>query len=218
MTCEEFELGLPEIDNRPTVDQESHLIRCSSCSDLVADLKAISQQARLLQSSDEPNPRVWNSIELALREEGLIRNPGEAWGSGPKPQPFLVHVRPKRRRLAWSIPLAIAALLIFGVMRERRTSMPNSQVAMSMTPDVTVERFAGTDSADDRQLLQVVSRRSPAMLASYEADLRNVNSYIRDAEETVKINPNDEQAQRYLMNAYEERSMVYEMALDRSLP
>ena len=56
------------------------------------------------------------------------------------------------------------------------------------------------------------------MRASYAANLRDVNSYIRDAEESVKIDPNDEQAQKYLMDAYEQKSIVYEMAMDRSLP
>jgi hypothetical protein len=56
------------------------------------------------------------------------------------------------------------------------------------------------------------------MRASYEANLEDVNSYIRDAEASTRSNPNDEQAQQSLMNAYEQRAMVYEMALDRSLP
>jgi hypothetical protein len=63
-----------------------------------------------------------------------------------------------------------------------------------------------------------VQTRSPAMLASYQANLKNVNAYIRDAEDSAKNNPNDEEVQRILMNAYEQKSMVYEMALDRSMP
>lgn len=208
MTCEEFELGLPEIDGGHTLEQKSHLVRCSACSDLVADLNAISQQARLLQGADEPSPRVWNSLEIALRQEGLIRDPDA--------EPFLIHVRPRRKRLAWTIPVAIAALLIFGVVRDKHGITSTSHIPENSA--LTASPVADANSIDDEQLLQVVSRRSPAMLASYEADLRDVNSYIRDAQETVKINPNDEQAQQYLMNAYEQRAMVYEMALDRSLP
>jgi hypothetical protein len=45
-----------------------------------------------------------------------------------------------------------------------------------------------------------------------------VNSYIRDAEKSVETNPNDAEAQRYLMDAYDQKAMVYEMALNRSLP
>jgi hypothetical protein len=73
-------------------------------------------------------------------------------------------------------------------------------------------------SNDDEQLLDMVASRSPAMRAAYATNLQHVNDYIRDAEESVKSDPNDEEAQQSLMAAYEQRAMVYEMALDRSLP
>jgi hypothetical protein len=209
MNCEEFELALPDVDDDHTIEQQSHLNSCSACAELVADLDAISQQAKLLGNSDEPSPRVWNFIEIALRQEGLIRE--------QKLEPFLVPRRPPRRRLEWLIPVAAMVLLMVGIVQYKRASspvasrIPNAEMASSQIVDAA-------NMADDQQLLEVVSRRTPAMRASYEANLRDVNSYIRDAEESVKIDPNDEQARRDLMNAYEQRSMVYEMALDRSLP
>jgi hypothetical protein len=209
MNCEEFELALPDVDDDPTIEQQSHLNSCSACAELVADLDAISQQAKLLGNSDEPSPRVWNFIEIALRQEGLIRE--------QKSEPFLVPRRPPRRRLEWLIPVAAMVLLMLGIVQYKRTSRP----VASRTPNAAMassQIAEAANMADDQQLLEVVSRRTPAMRASYEANLRDVNSYIRDAEESVKIDPNDEQARRDLMNAYEQRSMVYEMALDRSLP
>jgi hypothetical protein len=105
------------------------------------------------------------------------------------------------------VPVAATLLVIFGVRYEHTT------------PKETPKNISlAANDVDDQQLLQTVQRRSPAMLASYEDNLRNVNSYIRDAEESAKINPNDEEAQRILMNAYEQKAMVYEMAVDRSLP
>ena len=74
------------------------------------------------------------------------------------------------------------------------------------------------NSNDDQQLLEVVGSRAPSMRTSYADNLQNVNAYIRDAEQTVQNDPNDEEAQRSLMAAYEQKAMVYEMALDRSLP
>ena len=209
MNCEEFELALPDVDDDPSIEQQSHLNSCSACAELVADLDAISQQAKLLGSSDEPSPRVWNFIEIALRQEGLIRE--------QRSEPFLVSRRPPRRRLEWLIPVAAMVLLMLGIVQYKRVSGP----VASRTPNAEMASSEIADAAniaDDQQLLEVVSRRAPAMRASYEANLRDVNSYIRDAEESVKIDPNDEQARRDLMNAYEQRSMVYEMALDRSLP
>jgi hypothetical protein len=205
MTCEEFERVLEESEGDQTTEQESHLISCSSCLGLVADFDAISEQARLLGNTDEPSPRVWNSIEIQLRQEGLIR--------GPESAPFLVPKLPRRWPLAWLIPAAAILLVTFGVVRHERSQIQSAQPAIADTSII-----ADVSNVDDRQLLKVVSTRSPAMRASYEASLRDVNSYIRDAEESVKIDPNDEQAQLYLMNAYEQKSMVYEMALDRSLP
>jgi hypothetical protein len=71
---------------------------------------------------------------------------------------------------------------------------------------------------EDQQLLAAVASRSPAMRAQYASNLQNVNAYIRDAEESAQADPNDEEAQQIVMDAYEQRAAVYEMALDRSLP
>ena len=60
--------------------------------------------------------------------------------------------------------------------------------------------------------------RAPMMRAAYESNLKDVNNYIRDAQESVNADPNDEEAQQALMDAYGQKSMIYEMALDRSLP
>ena len=67
-------------------------------------------------------------------------------------------------------------------------------------------------------MLAAVASRSPAMQAQYASNLQNVNAYIRDAEESAQADPNDEEAQQIVMDAYEQRAAVYEMALDRSLP
>jgi hypothetical protein len=56
------------------------------------------------------------------------------------------------------------------------------------------------------------------MQEQYASNLQNVNAYIKDAEESAQADPNDEEAQQIVMDAYEQRANVYEMALDRSLP
>jgi DNA-binding SARP family transcriptional activator len=63
-----------------------------------------------------------------------------------------------------------------------------------------------------------VESRTPALRAAYENELRNVNAYIRDAEQSVETDPNDEEAQQTLMEAYGQKAVVYELAMDRSLP
>ncbi|HXM61511.1 MAG TPA: hypothetical protein VN950_11715 [Terriglobales bacterium] len=213
MTCEEFRRVLPELGSGHGFEQEEHLKSCCECSDLLADLNAISQQARLLQGSESPSPWVWNSIEVALRQEGLIR------------QPQLEHPRTPAPllgwRLRWLVPLGATLVLVFGVLiYQRGTGHPQVVQQPSPPAGVVTANLQPADvmGGEDLQLLKSVGERMPSMRATYEADLRSVNAYIRDAEQSANSNPNDEVAQQYLRNAYEQKAMVYEMALDRSLP
>jgi hypothetical protein len=161
-----------------------------------------------LKGSEEPSPWVWNSIEVALRQEGLIRQPARE-----RPLTLAPLLGWKLR---WLVPLAAVFLVAFGVLMHQRGT---SQRGVSVSK-VTAPLPPGEDPmpTDDLQLLNSVAARMPSMRAAYEANLRSVNAYIRDAERSAHSDPNDEEAQQYLMSAYEQRAMVYEMALDRSLP
>jgi hypothetical protein len=66
--------------------------------------------------------------------------------------------------------------------------------------------------------MELLSHVSPAARASYADDLETVNAFIRDAEDNVARNPNDDEARHFLMQAYQERAMVYASAMDRSVP
>ena len=73
MNCVELQQSLAEVEDGGNVEQLAHLRACAACSALVEDLNQIAAAASRLQAADEPSPRVWNSIEIALRQEGLIR-------------------------------------------------------------------------------------------------------------------------------------------------
>jgi hypothetical protein len=211
MTCVEFQEVLPDImEGQRNAEHEAHLHSCSVCSGLVSDLNLISEQARFLQASEEPSPRVWNRLEIALRQEGLIRQPGR--------DRSLVAAFSRRWNPAWLLPVAAILVIAFGVM-VYKGGPSQQQIADKMIaapPQVSVP--SAGNNGDDQQLLEVVGSRTPSVRASYAANLQNVNAYIRDAEQTVQNDPNDEEAQHSLMAAYEQKAMVYEMALDRSLP
>jgi hypothetical protein len=213
MNCAEFQRVLPEtIEGGGTAEHQAHLISCPQCSGLVSDLNAISKTARLLRASEEPSSRVWNSIEISLKREGLIRQP--------------LRDRSVANRsaggwsLAWLVPVAAALLIGFGVIVYQRGPARQSEVAEKVpaaTPSRQVINRAGSND-DDQQVLEAIGSRSPVVRAEYAANLQNVNEYIRDAEESAQADPNDEEAQQSLMDAYEQRAMVYDMALDRSMP
>src|SRR5271167_406793 len=154
MTCEEFERVLPELEGGHSIEQEAHLRSCSACSGLLSDLHAISQQARLLQGSEEPSPWVWNSIELALRQDGLIRQ--------SKPERALTLAPLLGWKLRWLVPLAAAFLVAFGVlMHQRGTVQPPMSVnreTAGLAPNAGVEM-----ASEDELLLNTVASRMPSM-------------------------------------------------------
>jgi hypothetical protein len=89
--------------------------------------------------------------------------------------------------------------------------VPNStQMAQKRT-----ELEEAAPSADDEQFLSVVSSRAPAMKATYEKQLQAVNADIRESQAYVDQNPDDADARQHLMEAYQQKALLYQIALDR---
>lgn len=199
MTCAEFQRHLPDfLDQSGSVELDSHLKTCGDCAELAASLGAIVNEARTLQASEEPSPRVWNSIEIELRKEGLIRQP-----QSQAHRAILAFLTRRWGVAAWLLAATSALLVGAAVFLYDRPSAPKEEA---------------NNLLRDEQLLRQVAVTAPTMRDTYERNLREVNAYIHDAEETVSAHPNDEDAQQALMDAYGQRSMIYDMALDRSLP
>ena len=202
MTCVELQESLAEIDDGSGLEQKRHLQTCPACSALLKELDLIVEAASQLQACDEPSPRVWNSIEIALREEGIIR-----------PQPTDRHsglpsfgVRWGLAR--WLVPAAAMLLIAVGMYEHKSSSNGHvTQEALVVAPAINA---AGLN---DEDLLQEVAANTPAMKDQYEVNLQRVNESIRDAQGTVDESPNDEDARRSLMDAYQQKSMLFEMAM-----
>lgn len=218
MNCKQFQEVLPDvIDTGRSAEQEAHLQSCIECSSLVAELDLIAGEARQLRELEDPAPRVWNSIEIALRQEGLIRE--------PQLGPTLLPPVKRRWTLGWLAPVAAVALFAFGIfVYQRGVQKPQpvaqlpANVSAPVTNPQTGKERKSVNSNEDQQLLEAVASRAPTMQAAYASNLQSVNAYIRDAEDSAQADPNDEEAQQVVMDAYEQRATVYEMALDRSLP
>jgi hypothetical protein len=198
MTCAEFQRVLPYIiDTGGNAEHEEHLRECAVCADLVADLKYIADQAKLLVPMEDPSPRVWEGLQKSLEREGLVKS------------------APARRALlglpirdwGWVAAGAAAVVLLAGIFFTRSTT-PADQPK----PAVAMESTAGQPNADDQQILDTVAQLSPDVRDSYREGLRDVNSYIQDAERSVKENPDDQSARQFLMQAYQQKAMLYQMA------
>jgi len=207
MNCSEFQRELPDfMEDGGNAESQSHLQSCGNCSGLVTSLRSIIHEAQYLQATDEPSPRVWNSLEIILRQEKIIHEPRAAHS-------ILPGLRQRWGIAAWLVP---AILIAAGVMTIPRSNSGSGNVTQQAMLKMTGPGNSTSDQSDE-QLLQEVSMRAPMMRAAYESNLKDVNNYIRDAQASVDANPNDEEAQQALMDAYGQKSMIYEMALDRSL-
>jgi len=212
MTCTELQAILPDMmEGEAAGEAATHLRSCPACSSLVSDLKAICEQARQLGSIAEPSPRVWANIQRALEAEGLVRTPRQAGG-------VLVPAKGRWSAAAWLVPVAAALLLGAGLLlysnrlsgpAPRAESRPsNPPLLQAANPSNAVA------DADDQQLLAQVA---PPMRAVYEDNLKNVNAFIQDAQQTLAQNPEDDDARHFLMDAYEQKAMVYELAMNRAM-
>jgi hypothetical protein len=143
MNCAEFQKVLPYIiESGGNLDEEEHLRTCPVCSDLVADLKYIADQAKLLVPMEDPSPRVWDGIRGALENGEPVR-----------------HARGERRRLfrhkglvPWVV--TIAALLVASSWNFTRKTdsdsiaQPPAVRAASTNGNVTLNRLHISESGD----------------------------------------------------------------------
>jgi len=209
MNCVELQESLAENENGSSAEQQAHLRNCPECTKLVADLLVIACSADDLRAAHEPHPRVWKSIEASLRREGLIRTQrrslsllpslGSQWGWA-----------------RWMVPTAALLLVSLGIYLR-----PHSQTSGTAVQNVTTPAAIVSDAAiaglNDDDLLQEIAQQSPALQEQYADNLRRVNQYIQDAKTIVADDPNDNEARLSLMEAYQEKAMLFELALDRSL-
>jgi hypothetical protein len=70
-------------------------------------------------------------------------------------------------------------------------------------------------SEEDQQFLSVVSTLAPSVRATYENQLQAVNADIRETQAYVNRNPGDADARQHLMDAYQQKALLYQIALDR---
>ena len=109
-----------------------------------------------------------------------------------------------------------AQLAKMQVAQQPKTS-PAVQTPAPQTPQTPPERAerSAPPSADDQQFLSEVSSRAPTMRATYENQLRAVNTEIQETQAYVHRYPGDMDARQHLLEVYQQKAMLYQMALDR---
>jgi hypothetical protein len=209
LNCKQFEDLLPELvdGGEWSAEQRTHGQSCQRCSSLVEDLRQIAQEAPELAAMHEPSPKVWQELRKSLVVEGIIRPQA-------KPGRLMDFFFSPRWRPAL-IPLGVAAMLVIVFVAYRSDSNP-ANMAQNKTAQVATADVAALLDDEDVQLLDDVSSNTPSLRASYEDNLKNANAYIQDAKATVANSPDSDEAREQLMQAYNQKAMVYEMAMNRS--
>lgn len=209
MNCKQFQEVLPFIiESGGKPEEEEHLRTCAACAELVQDLEYIAQQAKLLLPMHDPNPRVWTGIQQGLQRTGLAqegRTP--PWGQTTT---TLTHIK-SWTPLGWL--MAFAAVVLFAIVLANYHPQLPSQLISEQ--NVSTQTPA---ASDDQQLLSRVSGEPADLRRAYEDSLREANAYIADAQQAVDRDPEDTGAQVLLLNAYQQKEMLYQMATQRALP
>jgi len=210
MNCQQFQEVLPYIiESGGNEEEEEHLRTCPACAELVQDLKYIATQAKLLLPLHDPSPRVWIGIEQSLYRQGLIQE-GRTSLMGQT-------VNFPAQSKSWTPVgwlLAAAALTIFTVLLVNYR--PQLPPARPSAQNSTAQPAAL--ETEDQQLIAQVSQRTPVVRRAYEDSLREINAYVADAEQAVARDPQDAGAREYLLDAYQQKEMLYQMATAQTLP
>jgi hypothetical protein len=142
-------------------------------------------------------------LEAELRREGLIKQPSRP----------LLREFSHRWRAAWLVPVAAALLVAAGIKLYQPARIGDNQPVAKQQP--AAPPVTPAVLAEDRDIMTAVASRPPAQVAAYRNDLAQANAFIRDAQTMVKNDPNDFYSQQLLINAYEQKQMVYRLAVDQ---
>jgi hypothetical protein len=209
MNCQQFQEVLPYIiESGGNQEAQKHLDTCPSCSELVRDLQYIAEQAKLLLPMHDPSPRVWAGIEQSLNRQGMLQE-GRLSLLG---HTTTISTQSKSwTPIGWMMALiasAAFAVLLINYRPQLPPMQSSSQNNMDAQPVVT----------DDQILISQLAQRAPAERKAYEDSLRGVNAYITDAQAAVEQDPDDVAARARLLDARQQKEMLYEMATVRGLP
>lgn len=110
--------------------------------------------------------------------------------------------------------MALAALTVFAaVLVNYKPHLPATQSTAQNSSTQPAQL-----ATDDQQVIGQMSQNDPGVRRAYEDGLREADAYISDAEQAVKLDPQDTVAQEELVEAHAQKEMLYQMAAARSLP
>jgi len=214
ISCRDFQTQFEETNDAPRdVSAQAHLRECGSCRSFIEDLGAIRSVAYSLEPTDaEPPARIWVSLRAQLEEEGIIRNAapkswfGERFGGWFNSLP--------RPALAGAYLCALLAIA-FGLSGPINARI-NRQRWLDGTESSTTPLSAQLMSAEQASFSSSAASESP-VTASLHKNLVIVDNYISLCENSVREEPDNEEARDYLYGAYQQKADLLAQMSERRL-
>lgn len=212
INCTDFQ---EQFEPRPDGSRDSaaqkHLRDCASCRSFVEDLGAIRAVAHGFDASDaEPPERIWPSLRAQLVQEGIIRNVApKSRVSGLFAGWFPALPRPA---LAGAYLAALIAIA-FGLSGPINSRL-NRQRWLDGTQSSTTPLSAQLMSAEQASFSSLPASESP-VTASLHKNLEIVDNYISLCENSVREEPDNEDARDYLYGAYQQKAELLAQMSER---
>jgi hypothetical protein len=206
MQCKEVEVVLEQEGFVPVPEAaRAHLLSCSSCRNLIADLTAIVATAHLLPAEVEPPTRVWTSLRLRLEEEGIIRSgtTRSRWMG------FSEFFRPR----VWATAAVGLLIVAAAALQFQRPAMQPTEARN--TSQNIYEDTSLTLNNDEALLPAMQLAGNSSMDVSLRQNLDIVDKFIVDCEQRVKEQPQDELTREYLSGAYQQKAELISVMMER---
>jgi hypothetical protein len=211
MNCQQFQEVLPYIiESGGNEAEEEHLRTCKACAELVRDLRYIAEQAKLLLPMREPSPQVWTNIEQSLHREGMLTE------GRLSPRGHIKNYSTAQTKswtpLGWIMALAGTILFANAIINYQHLRGHSASAQNGGAQSIQISED------DDQKLVSTLSKQDPVLGRAYDTGLKEANAYITDAQQAVNRDPQDLVAQQQLLEAYQQKEMLHQMATARSLP
>ena len=212
MNCQEYRILISaQIDGDMTpaevLEAERHLGSCARCAVVYNDLKTIVLEAQQLPPF-EPNDRLWVHLLAQCEAEGLVGMPSKPFWS------WLESFRlPEGPRIAMptgflAILVMVASVMMYqGIRTAPQGSSKDNAAEMQATAEVLSAEKHYLEAIDSLQKITEtrMAQMDPSLKSVLEDNLATIDYYIDKCRETVKNEPSNALAQRYLLEAYRKK-------------
>jgi hypothetical protein len=211
MTCNECQSLVSaqldgDISPAELVAAEQHLALCSRCAVVFDDLKTLVAESGKLPLF-EPEARLWMRVQTQCEAERLIRTQKSfaswfEWARVPE--------WPRMATAAGTLVVLILVATVWlyrGLGIEPTTPVSETAQEMQATQEIRLAEQHYLQAIDSLENItrSRMAQMDPSLKDVLEDNLATIDYYIDKCRETVKNEPSNALAQRYLLEAYRKK-------------